>query len=149
MNHVASHIGKHRLPPDLMAQLSGQVEPQAPRSTMSIRRRLELAFPARIAYRITDVIRPTTDDDRALLASAKTVFNAVWLEPVADYTEAERRKFVARLNREQRELLDRYLEDQGIRVRRYSGAEITANPVGKAVDALNFVLNDAYGLGRR
>lgn len=108
MNHVASHIGKFSLPPDLMAQLSGQIEPQVPRSTMSIRRRLELAFPARIAYRITDVIRPTTDDDRVLLASARTVFNAVWLEPVEDYTEAERRKFVARLNREQRELLDRY-----------------------------------------
>lgn len=44
---------------------------------------------------------------------------------------------------------DRYLEDNGIRVRHYSGAEITANPIGKAVDALNFILNDAYSLGSR
>lgn len=43
---------------------------------------------------------------------------------------------------------DRFLDDQGIRVRRYSGAEITAAPVEKAIDALNFVLNDAYALGR-
>jgi len=76
--------------------------------SLSDRRRVELAMPARIAYRIVSVLIPVDGADVEFLRSAGIVFNAVLLEPLADLSDAQRRKMIRRLDRTQRELLAPY-----------------------------------------
>lgn len=111
MNYLANTVGRVTLPPALLAQLAGNprmTEPKPARSRLPMSRRIERAFPARIAERITSIMVGVTEDEKSMLAEAKNVFKGVGLELVQDLAEPERKRFRARLSAEQAELLDRF-----------------------------------------
>jgi hypothetical protein len=71
-------------------------------------RRVELSLPAALAYRLAKHFVPESSADREFLAHAKTVFNAVVLEPVEGLPRAKVESHVRSVTRLQAELLDQY-----------------------------------------